>query len=86
MTRRYLAYRPDEVLRIFHTLDLIAPGAEGHGPVHLLLSSAAEIGFAFDGVRAGLDSGCPPSPQDAVWVCAAFSERCPSGSSRLALS
>ena len=44
MTRRYLAHRPDEVLRIFHMLDLLAHDAEGHGPAHLLLTT--EIGFA----------------------------------------
>ena len=30
-------------------LDLISSGAPGHGPVHLLLISAAELGFAWDG-------------------------------------
>ena len=30
-------------------LDLISRGAQGHGPVHILLISAAEIGFAWDG-------------------------------------
>ena len=29
-------------------LDLISRGAQGHGPVHLLLTSAAELGFAWD--------------------------------------
>ena len=29
----------------FRMLDLISRGAQGHGPVHLLLISAAEIGF-----------------------------------------
>ena len=51
MMRRYLACRPDEVPRTFRMLDLLAHGAEGHGPVHLLLTSAAEIGFAWDGVN-----------------------------------
>ena len=46
MMRRYLVYRPDEVPRIFRMLDLIAHGADGHGPAHLLLVSAADIGFA----------------------------------------
>ena len=32
-------------------LDLISRGAQGHGPVHLLLISAAELGFAWDGRR-----------------------------------
>ena len=30
-------------------LDLISRGAQGHGPVHLLLVSAAELGFAWNG-------------------------------------
>ena len=30
-------------------LDLISRCALGHGPVHLLLTSAAEVGFALDG-------------------------------------
>ena len=34
-------------------LDLISWGAQGHGPVHLLLISAAEIGFAWDGEEKG---------------------------------
>ena len=34
-------------------LDLISRGALGHGPVHLLLISAAEIGFAWDGDEKG---------------------------------
>ena len=34
-------------------LDLISRGAPGHGPVHLLLISAAELGFAWDGDEKG---------------------------------
>ena len=46
MMLRYLAYCPEEEPRIFRMLDLdISRGAQGHGPVHLLLISAAEIGF-----------------------------------------
>ena len=33
--------------------DLISRGARGHGPVHLLLISAAEVGFAWDGEEKG---------------------------------
>ena len=51
--RRYLAYCPDEESRIFRMLDLISRGAQGHGPVHLLLISAAELGFAWDGDEKG---------------------------------
>ena len=53
MMRRYLAYCPEEEPRIFRMLDLISRGAQGHGPVHLLLISAAEIGFAWDGDERG---------------------------------
>ena len=34
-------------------LDLISRGAQGHGPVHLLLVSAAELGFPWDGNEHG---------------------------------
>ena len=46
-------YRPDEVPRIFRMVYLIAHGADGHGRVHLLLVSAAEIGFVWDGAERG---------------------------------
>ena len=45
MMRRCLAHWPEEVPRIFRMLDLIAHGADGHDPVHVLLTSVAEIGF-----------------------------------------
>ena len=51
--RRYVAHWPDEVARIFRMPHLIAHGATGHGPVHLLLISAAEIEFAWDGDERG---------------------------------
>ena len=53
MMRRYLAYNSVEEPRIFRMLDLISRGAHGHGPVHLLLMSAAELGFAWDGADRG---------------------------------
>ena len=37
----------------FRMLDLISWGAQGHGPVHLLLISATELGFAWDGAEKG---------------------------------
>ena len=43
--RRYLAYRPGEVSRVYRLLERAAEGGPGHGPVHLLLQSAAVIGF-----------------------------------------
>ena len=53
MMRRYLACCPDEEPRIFRMLDLISRVAQGHGPVHLLLISAAELRFAWDGDEKG---------------------------------
>ena len=53
MMRRYLAYCPEEVPRIFRMLDLISWRAPGRCPVHLLLISAAELGFAWDGDERG---------------------------------
>ena len=44
MLRRCLAYRPDETATIGRLLELINGGAPGHGPFHLLMRSAAEIG------------------------------------------
>ena len=53
MIRRCLAYCLEEEPRIFRRLDLISRGAQGHGPVHLLLISAAEVEFASDGEEKG---------------------------------
>ena len=51
--RRYLAFCPEEEPRIFWMLDLISRGAQGYGPVHLLLISAAELEFSCDGAEKG---------------------------------
>ena len=40
-------YRP-EVFRVYRLLERAAEGCPGHGPVHLLLQSAAVIGFRLD--------------------------------------
>ena len=53
MMRKYLAYCPEEEPRIFRMLDFISRRAQGHGPVHLLLISAAKLGFAWDGDEKG---------------------------------
>ena len=59
MLRRYLAYWLDEVPRVYRMLDLVASGAGGHGQIHLLLASAAQIGFAWDGgSRVGFGCLC----------------------------
>ena len=53
MMRSFLAYCPEEEPRIFRMLDFISRGAHGHCPIHLLLFSAAELGFAWDGDEKG---------------------------------
>ena len=64
--RRYFAYFPQYEPRIFRLLDLISGCAEGHGPVHLLLASAAEIGFAGEGKERGwVRAALPP-----LWMMA----------------
>ena len=55
MLRRYLAYRPGEVARVHQLLDGVAGGCPGHGPVHLLVDSAAEIGFQWDSHQLGCE-------------------------------
>ena len=45
LLRRYLALWPAEVGRIYRLLELVGDGCPGHGPIHLLSASAAEIGF-----------------------------------------
>ena len=51
MLRRYLAYRPGEVFRVYRLLERSAEGCPGHGPVHLLLQSAAATGFHCDSLE-----------------------------------
>ena len=59
--RRYLAYFPDKEARIFRLLDLISRGGPWPCSVHLLLISAAELGFAWDGgVRGWVRLSLPP--------------------------
>ena len=48
LLRRYLALWPAEVGRVYRLLALVHEGCPGHGPVHLLSASAAEIGFHWD--------------------------------------
>ena len=49
----YLAHHPLGAASIFRMLDLVAHGAPGHGPVHLPLITAAELGFVWDGEQQG---------------------------------
>ena len=44
--RRYLPYRPDDEARIYRLLDYASTGSPGHGPIHLLIQSAEELGFS----------------------------------------
>ena len=48
LLRRYLALWPFEVGRVYRLLDMVVSGCPGHGPIHLLSASAAEIGFQWD--------------------------------------
>ena len=54
MLRGFLAYRP-LVSRVYRHLEHVADGCPGHGPAHLLVESAAEI-------------GCVWSPEMVGWV------------------
>ena len=59
--RRYLSYRLGEETRVFRLLDYASTGSPGHGPIHLLLQSAEEIGFFWDSEQAGwIRPGLPP--------------------------
>ena len=59
--RRYLAYRPDDEARIFRLLDYASAGSPGHGPIHLLIQSADDLGFLWDSEQAGwIRPGLPP--------------------------
>ena len=48
--RRYLSLWPAEVGRVYRLLGMVSHGCPGHGPVHLVFASAAEIGFRWDPV------------------------------------
>ena len=46
--RRFLALWLSQVGRDYRLLDMVSEGCPGHGPVHLLVPSAAEVGFRRD--------------------------------------
>ena len=48
--RRYLALWPSQVGRAYRLLEMVGEGCPGHGPIHLLSASAAEIGLRLDPV------------------------------------
>ena len=39
---------PSQVGRAYRLLDMVCEGCPGHGPIHLLVAGAAEIGFRRD--------------------------------------
>ena len=45
LLRRYLAYRPLEIPRLYSLLGLVSGGCPGHGPIHLLVESAGVVAF-----------------------------------------
>ena len=53
LLRRYLALWPSQVGRAYRLLEMVSEGSPGHGPIHLLSASAAEIGFRLDPLRMG---------------------------------
>ena len=56
--RWYLAKRPEEVSRVYGLLAAAAEGCSGHGPAHLLVESADEIGFSWCSELGLLLLGC----------------------------
>ena len=61
LLRRYLALWPSEVGRVHRILEMVGEGCPGHGPIHLLSASDAEIGFRWD--PDALAWSRPGSPQ-----------------------
>ena len=53
LLRRYLALWHTEVGRVYRLLEMVGEGSPGHGPIHLLTASAAEIGVRWDPVGMG---------------------------------
>ena len=48
LLRRYLPLWPAEVGWVYRLLAMVGEGCPGHGPIHLLSTGAAEIGFRWD--------------------------------------
>ena len=54
------------LLAVYSLLRIVSTGAPGHGPIHLLLSSALSVGFYWDSdlcvwLRPGLPALCQVS-------------------------
>ena len=60
LLRRYLAYRPMEVPRIYALLGLASDGCPGHGPLHLVVESAGVVGLSWDAVESVWCRPCLP--------------------------
>ena len=61
LLRRYLALWLAEVGRVCRLLEMVGEGCPGHGPIHLLFASAAEIGFRwYPDALAWVRPGLPP--------------------------
>ena len=59
--RRYLAYQPGEVDRMYRLLDYVCMGSPEHGPIHLFIDSALEIRFSCESEQLGWNRpGLPP--------------------------
>ena len=79
MLRRHMAYNSsvNELARVYSLLRVVSAGAPGHGPVHLLLSSALSLGFSWDSdlcvwLGPGLPALCQISGpcqffREAIW-------------------
>ena len=52
MLRRYFAYRPGEVVRIYRLVEHAAHGSPGHGPAHLFffVGSPDMVGWVREGL------------------------------------
>ena len=53
LLRKYLALGPSQVGRAYRLPEMVSEGSPGHGPIHLLSASAAEIGFRWDPLVMG---------------------------------
>ena len=72
LLRRYLALWPSQVGRTHQLLEMVGEGSLGHGPIHLLSASAAEIGFRWDPLTlAWSRAGLPPAEQSG-WPYSVF--------------
>ena len=66
-----------ELAGVYSLLRNVSAGAPGHGPIHLLLSSALSVGFSWDSdscvwLRPGLPALCQVSSpfqffREAIW-------------------